>query len=293
MNFKKRIVAGMLMVTMLLGSMTIAGAETIEVQDESQQVIKSIVFAIGKDTYYVNGQTPGVKMDAAPFIENDRTYVPVRFLGNALGVKDDNIGWEQSTQKVTLSYKDIVASMAIGSKDIYSNSVKTVMDVAPQIKPPGRTFLPARYVAEALGYEVDWQNGKYVVIWPTGSDKPNVEIVKEYIEQQQPQPQQPPAGTTTRGYVIPAKTDLNVGFPQTIEISILVGLHMPREAQYVDLANILKSKFNDNLANEVVAYVKTKTERNQGLELKKWQSNGRAIEALSLAGEMGINVRVR
>ncbi|MCL6478336.1 MAG: copper amine oxidase N-terminal domain-containing protein, partial [Peptococcaceae bacterium] len=53
---------------------------------ENQKLLKSVVFKIGTPYYVVNGQKPGVKMDVAPFIENDRTFVPVRFLGNALGV---------------------------------------------------------------------------------------------------------------------------------------------------------------------------------------------------------------
>ena len=187
MKKTKKILTGLLMGIFILCNVAVAGAETVEVQDQNKQVIKSIVFAIGLNEYFVNGQTPGVKMDAAPFIENDRTFVPVRYLGNALGVSDDKIGWVHSTQKVTLSYGSTTATMTIGIKDIYSNGNKTLMDVSPQIKPPGRTFLPARYVAEALGYEVDWQNGKYVVVWPKGKEKPDVEAVKDYIDQQQTQ----------------------------------------------------------------------------------------------------------
>ena len=39
---------------------------------ENQKLVKSVVFAIGLNEYFVNGQTPGYKMDAAPFIENNR-----------------------------------------------------------------------------------------------------------------------------------------------------------------------------------------------------------------------------
>jgi hypothetical protein len=39
------------------------------------------------------------------------------------------------------------------------------MDVAPVIK-EGRTYLPARYVAEALGYRVDWDGASKIA--PSG-----------------------------------------------------------------------------------------------------------------------------
>jgi len=44
------------------------------------------------------------------------------------------------------------------------NQAPVQMDVAPEIK-DGRTMLPARWVAEALGAEVDWdENTKQAII---------------------------------------------------------------------------------------------------------------------------------
>ena len=45
----------------------------------------TIVMTIGESTYTVNGEEK--TMDVAPEITNDRTYVPVRFVGEALGFK--------------------------------------------------------------------------------------------------------------------------------------------------------------------------------------------------------------
>ena len=45
----------------------------------------TIVMTIGETTYTVNGEEK--TMDVAPEITNDRTYVPVRFVGEALGFK--------------------------------------------------------------------------------------------------------------------------------------------------------------------------------------------------------------
>ncbi|MFZ5648168.1 MAG: stalk domain-containing protein, partial [Bacillota bacterium] len=59
-------------------------AETkVDVYKE-KRLVKSVVFAIGINEYYVDGKTPGTKMDARPFIKDGRTFVPVRFLGSAL-----------------------------------------------------------------------------------------------------------------------------------------------------------------------------------------------------------------
>ena|GEM_PF-5489080 len=51
-----------------------------------------VTFVIGLSNYTVDGLEKN--MDAAAFLENGRTYVPVRFLGNSLGMADSDIGWD-------------------------------------------------------------------------------------------------------------------------------------------------------------------------------------------------------
>ena len=158
-----------------------AGAdEQVNVYDEQKQLVKSVVFVIGQDQYFIDGQTPGVKMDAKPFIESSRTFVPIRYLSNALGVGDKYIGWESPV--VTLKQPDMpLVELAVGSKQIKSDGNATTMDVAPMLR-EGRTYLPARWVAEALGYEVAWdaENG-IVLCWPKGAEKPDVSNIIDYI----------------------------------------------------------------------------------------------------------------
>ena len=50
---------------------------------------KYVKFTIYQKIYIVSGMQ--VEMDAAPFIENGRTYIPVRFLANSLAVPNDDI----------------------------------------------------------------------------------------------------------------------------------------------------------------------------------------------------------
>ena len=94
-------------------------------------------------------------MDAAPFIDSStsRTYVPVRFLSQALGA---NVNWDAQTQMVTLVDGSITEQMVVGSTTLAVNGQDQTMDTAPQIVPPGRTELPARFVAQAFGYQVTW-----------------------------------------------------------------------------------------------------------------------------------------
>lgn len=58
-------------------------------------------------------------------------------------------------------------SLTIGSNTMTVNNDPVIMDVAPEIK-DGRTMLPARWVAEALGATVEWNESlnQAVIIMP-------------------------------------------------------------------------------------------------------------------------------
>lgn len=183
-NFKKLFIGLLILALVLLpGHNAVANNyETIATPD------KVIVFKIGDYYYYlvdlVNNDVYPVHMDTVPKIyPPGRTFVPVRFLGNALGVDDKNITWEKNSQSVTLKGKKTL-KLQIGSKTMYSDSNAVQMDVAPLIQPPGRTMLPARYVAEGLGYIVEWDaDNQLVIAYPEGQPKPDFKKVIEIIKQ--------------------------------------------------------------------------------------------------------------
>jgi len=111
-------------------------------------------FVIGQTTYKVNDKE--MTMDVAPYIKGDRTFLPVRYVANALGVEDSNIMWNEADQSVIIIKGDRVVKMVIGSNEMFINGVSFAMDVAPEIVDPGRTMLPLRFVAQSLGADVQW-----------------------------------------------------------------------------------------------------------------------------------------
>ncbi len=60
----------------------------------------TIVVTIDAPSMTVNGKT--VALDSPAIIENNRTYLPVRAIANALGVSNDNIAWDGATSTATL-----------------------------------------------------------------------------------------------------------------------------------------------------------------------------------------------
>ena len=111
------------------------------------------VFTIGSTSYALNGST--VSMDVAPYIQDSRTFLPLRYIANAVGVADSNILWNPTTQSVTIIKGGVVAQFTIGSTTMILNGASVTMDVAPQIT-DGRTCLPVAWVAEALGAQIAW-----------------------------------------------------------------------------------------------------------------------------------------
>lgn len=120
----------------------------------------SASFVIGSTSYKVGADEK--TMDVAPYIKNGRTYLPVRYVAEALGVTSENILWDGATNKVTLLKGDKVVQLTIGSKAMLVNGVSISMDVPAEIT-SGRTMLPFRFIAQALGATVGWDEATQTV----------------------------------------------------------------------------------------------------------------------------------
>lgn len=120
---------------------------------------RTVIFYIGSNVMTVNGSN--VIMDCVPYIKAGRTFVPVSYLATGLGA---TAAWDATAQTVTITKGDKTIILTIGSKTAKVNGADVAMDVAPEIT-DSRTMLPARYVAEALGFTVGWNAAlKQVII---------------------------------------------------------------------------------------------------------------------------------
>ena len=91
--------------------------------------------------------------DAAPEITGGRTMVPVRALVETLGGEVD-----YQDDVVTFAIDGREFEFVIGSTDVTVSDGKPIeMDCAPYIK-GGRTYVPIRFISEALGYDVGWDS---------------------------------------------------------------------------------------------------------------------------------------
>ncbi len=101
-----------------------------------------------------------IGFDSEPFLENDRTFVPMRKIFEKLGA---TIEWDDTTQTVTGTKGDTVVKLTIGNPVATVNGTEVTLDAVPQLR-NSRTMIPLRFVAEALGCKVDWSDSNNLVI---------------------------------------------------------------------------------------------------------------------------------
>ena len=92
------------------------------------------------------------EMDTAPFIQDNRTFVPLRALAEAFGAK---VEYDDANQGIHIQMDGKDLLMTIGKKTFTINGVQKQMDVAPYLTASGRTIVPVRFAAEGLGFRVD------------------------------------------------------------------------------------------------------------------------------------------
>ncbi|ADO58873.1 copper amine oxidase N-terminal domain-containing protein [Paenibacillus polymyxa] len=111
------------------------------------------VFTLGSTSYTVNGQTKTA--DVAAYAENGRTYLPVRYAAEALGVSPQNILFDKATSTVTLIKGDRVAQIKLNTNLLTVNGSVIRMDVKA-VTNKNRTVLPIFWVSRALDASINY-----------------------------------------------------------------------------------------------------------------------------------------
>ena len=124
-------------------------------EDNTKVLSKSInVVSYGDDLrIYVSDVQVDFK-DAKPFVdEEDRTQIPVRALAEVL---DCDVAWNDAEQLVTITLTDgTIVQMTIGDRFLKVGDKIVEMDTEALII-EDRTYIPIRFLAEALGLNVFW-----------------------------------------------------------------------------------------------------------------------------------------
>ncbi|MDY2987626.1 MAG: stalk domain-containing protein [Peptoniphilus sp.] len=127
---------------------------TTTIYDSSSKIIE---MTIGKKDYSINSEKK--KMDTVPFVQDSRTLVPVRFVAEAIGAQ---VEWDSENQVVKIANNDSVITLKVGENTYSLNGKTSEMDTKSIIK-DSRTFIPIRFVAEALGLNVEYNDTDKIV----------------------------------------------------------------------------------------------------------------------------------
>lgn len=154
----KRYLALVLSLVVVIGLMAAPASAATETRASSIQV-------------YVN-DTLVEFPDAKPFVdENSRTMIPVRFVTEAM---DADVSWESSTKTAVIEKDGITVRIKFGDKNlvVIKNGVESIVEMDTEaVAKDGRTFVPIRFVAEALGAFVDYSNLYNIVEIVTPTDE--------------------------------------------------------------------------------------------------------------------------
>jgi hypothetical protein len=112
--------------------------------------VTNIWFKIGSSEMIVDNQS--VTLDVKPFIWDSMTWISLRHLNEALG---GHVTWDGETETVWVDIDGHKAAFWIGSDTMELNGVEKNIGAKLFIR-DGRTQIPLRFIAELLGWKVDW-----------------------------------------------------------------------------------------------------------------------------------------
>ncbi|HEY9062335.1 MAG TPA: DUF5050 domain-containing protein [Pseudobacteroides sp.] len=98
-------------------------------------------------------------LDTKPVVEKGRTLVPMRAIFEGL---DAYLTWDEKTKTITVLKGKKTIKLKIGSKTATLDGKSIPLELPAKIA-AGRTMVPLRFVAEALGAEVEWDNDQRII----------------------------------------------------------------------------------------------------------------------------------
>lgn len=105
-----------------------------------------------ENTPYVKVNGRVLAFDTPPVIEDDRIFVPMRFIFENM---DAEVEWDNWVSEASVTKEGNNITFAIGSNKAVVNGKTEKMDVSAR-NVNSRTMIPLRFLSENLGYKVTW-----------------------------------------------------------------------------------------------------------------------------------------
>ena len=136
----------------------VTGTVEMNFRDASEvpeQPASTVIFTVGSAQMISSGQI--YDLEQAPFIENDRLYVPLRAVSDVFGLavvynqESGYIRLTQDTQEIVLAVDSPLGTLKDG---------QTLQMDVPVLIRGDRACLPVRYISQILGYDVSVTTGE-------------------------------------------------------------------------------------------------------------------------------------
>lgn len=95
-----------------------------------------------------------------PFVEDDYTLVPLRAIAEALGCE---VEYDDTTKTVTIKNEKITVELVLNADTAKVNGEEVKLSKEAKVV-SDRTMVPARFVSESMGYDVDWDQDSLSVL---------------------------------------------------------------------------------------------------------------------------------
>ncbi|HEV8339373.1 MAG TPA: copper amine oxidase N-terminal domain-containing protein [bacterium] len=119
-----------------------------------------------------------ILLDVPPIQIEGRILVPLRGIFERLGAK---VNFDADTQTVTATREKVTIILHLGSREARVGDRIATLDVPP-LALRGRTYVPLRFVSEALGSRVDWDEQTRTVLIYSVAPRPSVTPAAVTIE---------------------------------------------------------------------------------------------------------------
>lgn len=142
-----------------------------------------VIMKIGKAQAVSNGEVKPIDSEnpeVFPFIENDRTMVPLRFIAENFGAE---VEWNEETREITMTLDDTVVKMTLDNAVFTVNGEEKTLDAPAHITgDTGRTVVPVRAVLESFSKELYWNGNEQLIAIGSGVENASDEQAAQWIE---------------------------------------------------------------------------------------------------------------
>lgn len=203
---KKAIMKRLFLLSLVTVTSLTAFTPVFAIESKTEQIIKnesyqSVDFTESNSfKLYINGQYKQIQNTFA--VSNNRTFLPMREVATLLGVSDSNIKWDSANNTATISADNTLIEIPIGRTKANVNDTIVFLDDAQggtrsfvkQTSAGGVTYLPLRFLAENLGYQVKYYSDTSVIHIYNTEVEPAIENINTTP---QPVPENPNVNQTT------------------------------------------------------------------------------------------------